>query len=155
MLDAAAALLVDLWAAAEKHHVGPADLDVAFKCLEAVARRQRGTIPQTEWDAEQLLAGLMDEFATLGVTTTFDAEKGLVLIPRGPSTPEWSNAQGPCALAVTVTIEDTLGGWELGLDAPGTYVISIAAPCDRAGAAAVAQLAIEINEGHRGNPFRR
>lgn len=155
VLDTAAALLADVWSAAEKHGVRSVDLDVAFKCLEAVAKQQRDTIPQTEWDAEELLTVLIEEFAKLGVTATHDGETGLVLIPRGPSTPPWSNVRGPCALGVTVIYEDTLGGWKLGLESPGTYVISIAASHDRAGAAAVAQLAIELNAGRRGNPFQR
>jgi hypothetical protein len=33
-------------------------------------------------------------------------------------------------------------------------MVDVAAPCDRAGAAAVARLAIEVNAGRRrGNPF--
>ncbi|WP_157528666.1 hypothetical protein [Nocardia sp. NRRL S-836] len=51
--------------------------------------------------------------------------------------------------------DDTFGGWKLRLESPGTYLISIAASHDRAGAAAVAQLAIELNAGRRGNPFQQ
>ena len=155
VLDAAAALLADVWSAAAKHGVRSADLDVAYKCLEVVAKQQRGTIPQSEWDAEELLAELVKEFTNLGVTATLDGETGLVLIPRGPGTPPWSNVQGLCSLGVTMISEDTLGGWHLGLDSPGTYLVGVAASHDRAGAAAVAQLAVELNAGRRGNPFKR
>jgi hypothetical protein len=50
---------------------------------------------------------------------------------------------------------DLDGGWSLCLDLKGTYMVDVAAPCTRAGAAAIAQLANEINAGQRGNPFRR
>jgi len=158
VLDAAATLLADLWTAGERHGVRPDDLDVAYACLEATRRRCRTGIPQTVEDAEALLRVLVEEFAALGVTAKFDAEVGLVLVPRGPSTPTWGYnhpADPPVPhLAVTVAIGELDGGWDLALNLRGTRMVGVAASCERAGAAAVARLAIEVNAGRRGNPFR-
>lgn len=158
VLGAAAALLADVWAAGERHGVRPDGWDVAFRCLEAIEPRWRTGRPQTVPEAQALLEVLVAEFAVLGVAATLDTEQGLVLIPRGPSTPTWgydpAYEQVP-QLAVTVAIGDLDGGWNLALNRRWTVMIGIAAPCDRAGAGAVAQLAVEINEGRRGNPFRR
>jgi hypothetical protein len=157
VLDAAAALLADVWAAAEKHDVRPADLDVAFRCLEATTRRQRGGIPQTVEEAQALLRVLVEEFAEVGVTATFRPDSGAVVLARGPGTPTWGYdrpGDTPPALSVTVCVGELDGGWNLALDRRGTRMVDVAAPCDRAGAAAVARLAIEVNAGRRrGNPF--
>lgn len=158
VLDAAAALLADVWAAAEKHGVRPAEFDVAFRCLETTARRHRGGNPQTVEEARALLAVLVEEFAELGVTVTFKDETGSVVLERGPETPTWGYdwpGEIPPALSVTACIGELDGGWNLALDRRGTLMVDVAASCDRAGAAAVARLAIECNAGRRGNPFRR
>ncbi|KAA2244134.1 hypothetical protein F0L68_41340 [Solihabitans fulvus] len=158
VLDRAAALLADVWAAGERHGVRPDGWDVAFRCLEAITPTWRTGIPQTVRDAQSLLEVLVEEFAALGVTATLDAGQGLVLIPRGPSTPTWGydrDYEQPPQLAVTVAIGDLDGGWDLALNLKRSVMVGIAAPCDRAGAAAVAQLVIECNAGRRGNPFRR
>jgi hypothetical protein len=156
VLDTAAALLADLWAAGERCGVRSEHLNVAYVCLEAIRLQWRTGTPQTVEEVHTLLRGLVEEFATRGVTARFDTELGWVVIPRGPATPTWgydrSYEQPPC-LAVTVPIGWTDGGWYLTLDLRGARVIDIAAPCDGA-AAAVAQLAIEINAGRCGNPFR-
>jgi hypothetical protein len=157
VLDDAAALLADLWATAEHHGVRPDQLDVAYRCLEAVRPRWRTGIPQTIDDAQALLHVLLEEFATLGVAATFNDETGLVLLPRGPRTPTWGYNrpyEQPPLLAVTATLGQSDGGWDVALNRRGSRMVEVSASCDRAGAAAVAQLAIEINAGGRGNPFR-
>jgi hypothetical protein len=99
----------------------------------------------------------VEEFAALDVIADLDAQHGLVLIPRGPATPTFGHDDSPIAplpqLAVAVTIGARDSSWALTLNQRGTRMASVAAPCDRRGAAAVAQLAIEFNIGLRGNPF--
>jgi len=155
VLDGAVALLADLWAAGERHGVHPDQLDVAYACLEAIRPRWRTGFPQTVEEALALLRVLVEEFATLGVTAQLDTDLARVLLPRGPSTPTWGYdhpADPPAPqLAVGVAIGELDGGWDLGLNLRGTRMVDVAALCDRAGAAAVARLAIEVNAGRRGS----
>lgn len=159
VLDTAATLLADLWTTGERHGVAPSDLQVAFACLEATRPRWRTGGPESIDEAQALLRELVDEFATLGVTATVDPEMGLVVLPRGADTPTWGYNHPadppPPHLAVTATIGQLDGGWDLVLNRRGMPMVEVAAPCDRTGVAAVAQLAIQVNTGQRGNPFRR
>lgn len=156
---AAALLLADLWATAARHDVQPDKLDVAFRCLDAMKPRWYTGIPRTVDDAQALLRVLVEEFAALSVhDTTFNTDTGLVLLPRWPTTPTWGYDhpadRRPPQLAVTACIGELDGGWDLTLNLRGSRMVTIAAPCDRAGAAAVAELAITVNKGLWGNPFR-
>jgi hypothetical protein len=64
---------------------------------------------------------LVEEFLALGVAATFDPDRGLVLVPRGPDTPTWGYTEPP-RLGIAVTIGDLGGGWSLCLDLKGTYI---------------------------------
>lgn len=159
VLDAAATLLADLWTTGQRHGVQPDKLDVAFTCLDAMKPRWYTGIPRTVDEAQALLRVLVEEFAALSVhDTTFNTESGLVLLPRWPTTPTWGYdhpADPPAPqLAVTATIGEMDGGWDLALNMRHSRAVTVAAPCDRAGAAAVARLAIDVNKGMWHNPFR-
>jgi hypothetical protein len=152
VIDAAAALLADLWSTAARHQVASKQLDIAYTCLDAVARQHRADVPQTEQDAARLLNAVVAELNALGVAAVTDDQLGMAVLPRTEETPSWGYSE-PLNLGV-VTDYGSDGGWGLALQVRGAAVRNVVATFDEDGVAAVARLAVAVNAGRLGNPFR-
>jgi hypothetical protein len=59
VLDAAAALLAEVWTTGERHGVHPAGWDIAFACLDAMKTQWCAGRPQTIPEAQDLQRALL------------------------------------------------------------------------------------------------
>ncbi|GHB75947.1 hypothetical protein GCM10010331_74770 [Streptomyces xanthochromogenes] len=159
VLDEAAALLSDLWAAGERHGVTPKEWDWAVSlaggALEVIASRYTRT-PDTERTGEQVTALCQDlvsalTSAEIGLTVLPNPRKHQAVVGRLPETPR-GGYHGDASLVVGIYSN---GGWDISMNADGATVVSIAAPATTAGAAEVAALVRAVARGELGNPFRR
>jgi hypothetical protein len=150
-LNAAAALLADLYAAGVKHGISSLDWDAVTSLPDAClsVTRYQDSIPKTSANAVTLLDQLVDAFRVKGIDARRDVLN--VLVPRHARSPKWGPA-GTLSLAVTLNIDH---GWGFVLAPARTSpVISVIGPHDVAGAEAVAELAWQIVTSVRPNPFR-
>ncbi|MFJ9412518.1 hypothetical protein [Streptomyces sp. NPDC101393] len=158
VLEHAAALLTDLWAAGERHGVAPSEwgwaADLAGGALDVVTRRYER--PETERTSEQTTALCQDLVAALtsdeiGLSVLPGTRKNVAIVERGPDTPR-GGFRGDANLMVGIYSN---GGWDISMNADGATVLSIAAPATTDGAAEVAALVRAVVHGELGNPFRR
>ncbi|GHI98198.1 hypothetical protein TPA0906_00640 [Streptomyces olivaceus] len=158
VLDEAAALLSDLWAAGERHGVTPKEWDWAVSlaggALEVIASRYTRT-PDTERTGEEVFALRRDLIEALtsdeiGLTAR-TGSRTMTVVDRLPETPR-GGYHGDASLVVGIYSN---GGWDISMNADGATVVSIAAPATKAGAAEVAALVRAVARGELGNPFRR
>ncbi|MGW3414565.1 hypothetical protein [Streptomyces sp. NPDC000888] len=158
VLDEAAALLSDLWAAGERHGVPPKEWDWAVSlaggALEVIASRYTRT-PDTERTGEQVFALRRDLIealtsAEIGLSAR-PGSRTMTVVDRLPETPR-GGYHGDASLVVGIYSN---GGWDISMNADGATVVSIAAPATKAGAAEVAALVRAVARGELGNPFRR
>jgi hypothetical protein len=158
VLQHAAALLTDLWAAGEKHGVERKEwswaADLASGALEVIASRYTHT-PGTERTGEQVFALRRDLIealtsAEIGLSAR-PGSRTLTVVDRLPETPR-GGFHGDANLVVGIYSN---GGWDISMNADGATVVSIAAPATTAGAAEVAALVRAVARGELGNPFRR
>ncbi|MGW5042156.1 hypothetical protein ACWEQK_28765 [Streptomyces parvulus] len=156
VLDEAAALLSDLWAAAERHGVTPREWDrtlsLAGGTLEVIASRYTRP-PDTERTGEQVFALRRDLIEALTSTEIgLNARPGsrtMTVVDR-LQTPR-GGYHGDASLVVGIYSN---GGWDISMNADGATVVSIAAPATKAGAAEVAALVRTVARGELGNLFR-
>ncbi|MEW1551289.1 hypothetical protein [Streptomyces tsukubensis] len=158
VLDEAAALLADLWAAGGRHGVGRSEwgwaVDLASGALSVIARRYTDA-PDPERTGDQVLALRRDLVEALNSPETgLSARPGsrtMTVVDRLPATPR-GGLHGDASLVVGIYAN---GGWDISMNAHGATVVTIAAPATTAGAAEVAALVRAVARGERGNPFRR
>ncbi|MFE7442371.1 hypothetical protein ACFU7X_18190 [Streptomyces chartreusis] len=157
ILEEAAALLADLWAAGEKHGVPPKEwgwaVNLASGALEVISSRYTQT-PDPERTNEQVFALQRDLIEALTSTeiglTARLGSRAMVIVDRLPETPR-GGFHGDANLAVGLY---TNGGWDISMDADGASVLSIVAPATKAGASQVAEIVRAVARGEHGNPFR-
>lgn len=158
VLEHAAELLADLWAAGECRGVLASEwgwaIDLPGGALDVVSRRYEH--PETERTGEQVTELCKDLVAALtsaeiGLTVEPGTRKHLAIVERLPRTPR-GGFQGDANLMVGIYSNR---GWDLSMNADGAPVLSIAAPATTAGAAEVAALVRDVARGRLGNPFRR
>jgi hypothetical protein len=154
-LDQAAALLTDLYAAGERHGVTPDRwgwvADLAGAAVD-VLDPWRGEIPQTPQAAVAQLDMVVDALRSILVDEPERARRVerdvlRVRVPRSAATP-WARHD----LAVSLNRES---GWDflLYVDGPAS-VVGATGPFGKDGAAAIAELAIDVVAGEHGNKFR-
>ncbi|WP_186779913.1 hypothetical protein [Streptomyces salinarius] len=158
VLEQAAALLTDLWAAGGRHGVEPKEWDWAgnlpSSALEVVASRYTH-VPLTERTGDQVVALRRDlvealTSAEIGLSVQNGPRLNMVVVERLPQTPR-GGYHGNANLIVGIYAN---GGWDISMNADGATVVSIAAPATKAGAAEVAALVRAVAHGELGNPFR-
>ncbi|MGW3200102.1 hypothetical protein ACWDBD_37160 [Streptomyces sp. NPDC001118] len=158
VLEHAAALLTDLWAAGGRHGVERKEWDwavnLASGALEVIASRYTHT-PDPERTGEQVTALCQDLVAALtsaeiGLSVRPGPRKNMAIVERLPQTPR-GGYHGDANLIVGIYAN---GGWDISMNADGATVVSIAAPATTAGAAEVAAVVRAVAHGELGNPFR-
>lgn len=158
VLQHAAALLTDLWAAGERHGVERKEwswaTDLASGALEVIASRYTHT-HDPERTGEQVFALRRDLIealtsAEIGLSAR-PGSRTLTVVDRLPETPR-GGFHGDADLVVGIYSN---GGWDISMNADGATVVSIAAPATTAGASEVAALVRAVARGELGNPFRR
>jgi hypothetical protein len=157
VLQEAAALLTDLWAAGERHNVTSKEwgwtVNLPGGALDVIGRRYEEA-PAPERTHEQVFALQRDLIEALtspeiGLTAR-RGPRAAVVVGRLPETPR-GGFHGNADLAVGIYSN---GGWDISFDAHGASVVSIVAPASKAGAAEVAAIVRAVARGELGNPFR-
>ncbi|MEU2076609.1 hypothetical protein [Streptomyces sp. NPDC013489] len=158
VLEQAAALLTEMWAAGERHGVAPSEwgwvADLAGATIDAVSRPYDGR-PATERTLEEIVAlhrhliGALTS-TEIGLTARLGLHGASVIVDRGPRTPR-GGFHGDADVEARIYSD---GGWHLTFAADGSSVISVAAPDSEAGAAQVAEIVRAFVNGELGNPFR-
>ncbi|MFD5328939.1 hypothetical protein [Streptomyces sp. NPDC127092] len=157
VLEHAAELLTDLWAAGERHGVTASDwgwvADLPGGALDAVSRQYERT-PDPERTSDQVRALQRDLLAALtsdelGLTASL-GPRAQVVVERGPDTPR-GGFHGDANVTVGIY---TNGGWDIAFDQHGASVLSIVAPASTAGASQVAEIVRAFVRGELGNIFR-
>ncbi|MEU2380388.1 hypothetical protein [Streptomyces misionensis] len=158
VLEQAAALLTDLWAAGGRHGVGRKEWDWAVNlpsgALEVIASRYTDA-PDAERTGDQVVALCRDlsealTSAEIGLSVQTGPRLNKVVVERLPETPR-GGYHGNANLVVGLYSNS---GWDISMNADGARVVSIAAPATKAGAAEVAALVRAVARGELGNPFR-
>lgn len=158
VLEQAAALLTDLWAAGERHDVQRKEWDWAVNlpsgALEVIASRYTHA-PDPERTGEQVTALCQDLVEALtsdeiGLSVRPGSRKNIAIVERLPQTPR-GGRHGDATLVVGIYSNR---GWDISMNADGATVVSIAAPATTAGAAEVAAIVRAVARGELGNPFR-
>ncbi|CAL9677830.1 hypothetical protein SUDANB105_08141 (plasmid) [Streptomyces sp. enrichment culture] len=158
VLEEAAALLTDLWAAGGRHGVERKEWDWAVNlpssALEVIASRYTHT-PDPERTGDQVVALRRDlaealTSAEIGLSVQDGPRLNMVVVERLPETPR-GGYHGDANLVVGIYAN---GGWDISMNADGATVVSIAAPATKAGAGEVAALVRAVARGELGNPFR-
>ncbi|TLQ39007.1 hypothetical protein [Streptomyces marianii] len=157
VMDEAAELLTELWAAGERHGVTPTDwswtTSLPSAALDVIARRHTSA-PDPERTADQVRALQRDLIEALnspeiGLTARL-GPRASVIVERLPESPR-GGYHADADLAVGIY---TNGGWDISFDHDMAPVVSIAAPASKAGAAEVAVIVRAVARGELGNPFR-
>lgn len=158
VLEEAAALLADMWAAGAKYGVERKEwdwaVDLASGALEVIASRYNHA-PDPERTGDQVVALHRDLVEALtsteiGLSVRKQPRLNMVVVERLPETPR-GGLQGDADLVVRICSN---GGWDLSMNADGAAVVSIAAPATKAGASQVAEIVRAVARGEHGNPFR-
>ncbi|MQA14681.1 MAG: hypothetical protein GEV09_11055 [Pseudonocardiaceae bacterium] len=145
VLDQAAALLADLYAAGDRHGVAPSEwggvTHLPQACVMVAHPRYRDTAPQTGEQAAALLDELAAALTARGVPATRDGLQ--VTLARD------------CAAGLSITIVHRSGWALISGAAHSGPVITIYATHDADGAAAVADAVIAVARGQRLDPLSR
>jgi hypothetical protein len=146
-LDSAADLLSDLYATGERHGVERSRwgyvTSLAAACVD-VSRRDH--FPQSQDQAAALLDVVQETLnAEHGITAHRDGPH--ILLPRVDATPAWSGR------SLAVSLQPDFGWCVLLPGLAHSPVLPVDAPLTDAGAREIAAMLVEINTGHRGNPF--
>ncbi|MET9016871.1 hypothetical protein ABZX74_39345 [Streptomyces olivaceoviridis] len=158
VLQQAAALLTDLWAAGGRHGVERKEWDWAVDlpsgALEVITSRYTHA-PDPERTGDQVVALRRDlvqalTSAEIGLSVQDGPRPNMVVVERLSETPR-GGYHGDADLVVGIYAN---GGWDISMNADGATVVSIAAPATKAGAAEVAALVRAVARGELGNPFR-
>ncbi|MDX2692218.1 hypothetical protein, partial [Streptomyces ipomoeae] len=156
VLEHAAELLTDLWAASERHGVTAPEwgwtIDLASGALDVVSRRyerpeKERTIEETLALARHLLEALTSDEIGLSAKP---GPRASVIVERSADTPR-GGFHGDANLIVGI---HSNGGWDMAFNQSGAPVLSIAAPASQAGASQVAEIVRALVHGELGNPFR-
>ncbi|MFB7584594.1 hypothetical protein [Streptomyces hydrogenans] len=154
VLEHAAELLTDLWAAGEKHGVAQGEWTWVTGLADAsvdVVARQYESAPKPERTVEQVLAlqgHLTSALTELGLTAR-PGSPG-VIVSRGPDTPR-GGFNGDADIDVRIYSD---GGWAFAFAVDGASVMSIVAPASQAGASQVAEIVRAFVRGELGDVFR-
>ncbi|MBZ3918133.1 hypothetical protein [Streptomyces acidiscabies] len=157
VLEHAAELLTDLWAAGERHGVTTSDwgwaADLPGGALSVVARRYER--PETERTGQETMAlarHLLEALTSdeIGLSAKL-GPRASVVVERSSATPR-GGFHGDANLIVGIYSN---GGWDLAFNQNGASVLSIVAPASQAGASQVAEIVRALVHGEIGNPFRR
>ncbi|MFE7429792.1 hypothetical protein [Streptomyces sp. NPDC057545] len=157
VLEHAAELLTDLWAAGERHGVTALEwgwaVDLASGALDVVSRRyerpeKERTTKETLTLSRHLLAALTSDEIGLSAKP---GPRASVIVERSTDTPR-GGFHGDANLIVGIHSD---GGWDMAFNQSGAPVLSIAAPASQAGASQVAEIVRALVHGELGNPFRR
>lgn len=160
VLERAAALLTDLWAAGERHGVAASEwgwaADLAGGALDVVTRRYER--PEKERTSEEVIAlarHLLEDLTSgeIGLSARL-GPRASVIVERGSATPH-GGFHGDANVVVGIHADGGYGGWDVAFNQDGAPVLSIAAPASRAGASEVAEIVRALVNGELGNPFRR
>lgn len=105
----------------------------------------------TPEDAGALLDLVAERLQSGGIDARRRGWEGVVL-PRSEHTPRWG-ADGQERLVISLTIDR---GWVLLKDNPrGSTVVTVVGACNESGIDAMLGVAVDVNEGVRGDVFRR
>ncbi|MDN3262896.1 hypothetical protein QWJ26_24430 [Streptomyces sp. CSDS2] len=157
VLEHAAELLTDLWAAGERHGVTASEwgwaVDLAGGALDVVSRRyerpeKERTAAETLALARHLLEALTSD--EIGLSAKL-GPRASVIVERGANTPR-GGFHGDANLIVGIASN---AGWDVAFNQNGASLLSIAAPASQAGAFQVAGIVRALVHGELGNPFRR
>ncbi|MFD7867598.1 hypothetical protein [Streptomyces sp. NPDC059783] len=157
VLEHAAELLTDLWAAGERHGVTASEwgwsVDLPSGALDVVARPYER--PKTERTAEETftLARHLREALTseeIGLSAK-PGPRASVIVERSADTPR-GGFHGDANLIVGIASNV---GWDIAFNQSGAPLLPIAAPASKAGASQVAEIVRALVHGELGNPFRR
>ncbi|MEU7222294.1 hypothetical protein [Streptomyces chrestomyceticus] len=157
VLDHAAEVLTDLWAAGERNDVYPPDwrwaVDLPGGTLDVVAgqyERPRPGKERTDEQVTELCQDLVAALTEIGLSVRPGPRKNMAIVERLPQTPR-GGYHGNANLMIGIYSNT---GWDISMNADGAPVLSIAAPATTAGAAEVTALVRAVAHGER-NPFRR
>ncbi|MGW1252277.1 hypothetical protein [Streptomyces sp. NPDC002535] len=157
VLEHAAELLTDLWAAGERHGVTASEwgwaVDLASGALDVVSRRyERPTTERTTEETLTLARHLREALTSdeIGLSAK-PGPRASVIVERSADTPR-GGFHGDANLIVGIASNV---GWDIAFNQSGAPLLSIAAPATQAGASQVAEIVRALVHGELGNPFRR
>ncbi|MGW1037860.1 hypothetical protein ACWD4Z_37450 [Streptomyces antibioticus] len=157
VLEHAAELLTELWAAGERHGVTASEwgwsVDLPSGALDVVARpyerpKEERTAEETLTLARYLREALTSEEIGLSAKP---GPRASVIVERSADTPR-GGFHGDANLIVGIASNV---GWDIAFNQSGAPLLSIAAPASKAGASQVAEIVRALVHGELGNPFRR
>lgn len=157
VLEHAAELLTDLWAAGERHGVTASDwgwsVDLPSGALDVVSRRyerpeKERTVEETFALARYLLDALTSDEIGLSAKP---GPRASVIVERSADTPR-GGFHGDANLIVGI---HSNAGWDMAFNQNGAPLLSVAAPASQTGASQVAEIVRALVRGELGNPFRR
>jgi hypothetical protein len=155
VLEQAAALLTDLWAAGKRHGVDPGDwaavTGLADASVDVVSHQHERAPEPTRTIAKigSLQGHLVAALKDLGLTARLGGPG--VIVARGPGTPR-GGFHGDADVIVRIYSD---GGWAFSFYQEGASVMPIVAPTSEAGASEVAEIVRAFVRGELANPFRR